>query len=52
MYSSNLTQAISSLCEDNRQHQTPLMDRPAHRRTSPVAHLADDLMFVGVGNTL
>jgi hypothetical protein len=24
----------------------------AHHRTSPVAHLADDLMLVGVGNTL
>jgi hypothetical protein len=38
------------------------MDHPAHRRTSPAAHLADDLMFVKlicetwselvVGNTL
>ena len=25
---------------------------PAHRRTSPTTHLADDLMFVGIGNTL
>jgi hypothetical protein len=43
IYSYGLTNAISSLCRDNLQHQTTLMDRPAHRRTSPVAHLADNI---------
>jgi hypothetical protein len=57
IYSSGLTHAISSLCRENWRHQTTLMDRPTHRRTSPAAHLteilcAHDLMFVGVGNTL
>jgi hypothetical protein len=52
IYSSSLTHAISSLYRDNRWHQTTLMDRPSHHRTSPVAHLIDDPMFVGVGNTL
>jgi hypothetical protein len=52
IYSSGLTHAFSSLCRDNRQHQTTLIDRLAHRQTSPATHLVDDLMFVGVGNTL
>jgi hypothetical protein len=52
IYSSGLTHAIYSLSRDNQRHQTTIMDRPAHRRTSPTTHLADDLMFVGVGNTL
>jgi hypothetical protein len=57
IYSSGLTHAISSLYRDNRRHQTTLMDRLAHRRTSPAAHLveilcAHDLIFVGVVNTL
>jgi hypothetical protein len=46
MYSSGITHAISSLCKDNLgRHPTTLMDRPAHRRTSPAAHLADDLLL-------
>jgi hypothetical protein len=44
MYSSYITHAISSLCRDNLRHPTTLMDRPAHRRTSPSAHLADVLL--------
>jgi hypothetical protein len=57
IYLSGLTHAISSLCRDNQRHQTILMDRLAHRRTSPAAHLAEilcahDLMFIGVVNTL
>jgi hypothetical protein len=40
IYSSGITHAISSLCRDNMRHPTTLMDRPAHRRTSPAAHLA------------
>jgi hypothetical protein len=45
------------MCRDNRRHQTTLMDRLAHHRTSLAAHLAEilcahDLMFVGVVNTL
>jgi hypothetical protein len=52
IYSSGVIHVISSLCRDNRRHQTILMDRPAHRRTSPAAHLPDHLMFVGVGDTL
>jgi hypothetical protein len=32
--------------QDNRQHQIILMDRLAHRRTSPTAHLADDHLVV------
>jgi hypothetical protein len=58
IYSSGITHAISSLCSDNLgRHPTTLMDRPAHRRTSPAAHLAEilcahDLIFVGVINTL
>jgi hypothetical protein len=53
-----ITHAISSLCRDNLgQHPTTLMDCPAHRRTSPTAHLAEilcahDLIFVSVVNTL
>jgi hypothetical protein len=46
IYSSGTTHAISSLCRDNLgQHPTTLMDRPAHRRTSPATHLADDLLL-------
>ena len=44
IYSSGITHAISSLCRDNLRHPTTLMDRPAHRRTSPAAHLADVLL--------
>jgi hypothetical protein len=43
IYSSGLTYAISSLCRDNWRHQTTLTLRPALRRTSPAAHLADDI---------
>jgi hypothetical protein len=44
IYSSGITHAISSLCRDNLGwHPTTLMDRPAHRRTSPAAHLAEIL---------
>jgi hypothetical protein len=40
IYLSAITHAISSLCRDNLgQHPTTLMDRPAHRCTSPGAHL-------------
>jgi hypothetical protein len=46
IYSSGITHAISSLCRDNLRHTTTLMDRPAHRRTSLAAHLADDLLLV------
>ena len=58
IYLSGISHAISSLCRNNMgQHPTTLMDRPAHRRTSPAAHLAEilcahDLIFVGVINTL
>jgi hypothetical protein len=48
IYSSNITHAISSLCRDNLRHPTTLMDRPAHRRTSPAAHLADVLLNIVV----
>jgi hypothetical protein len=44
IYSSGLTNAISSLCRDNLRHQTTLMDRPAHRRTNPDTHLTDVLL--------
>jgi hypothetical protein len=46
IYSSGITHAISSLCRDNLRHTTTLMDRPAHRHTSPAAHLADDLLLM------
>jgi hypothetical protein len=46
IYSSSLTHAISSLCRNNRRHQTIPTDRPALRRTSPATHLADDLLVV------
>jgi hypothetical protein len=46
IYSSSLKNAISSLCRDNQRHQTTLMDRPALRRTSPAAHLIDDLLVM------
>jgi hypothetical protein len=58
IYSSGLTHAISSLCRDNLgRHPATLMDRPAHRRTSPATHLAEilcahDIIFVSVVNTL
>jgi hypothetical protein len=58
IYSSSITHAISSLCRDNSgRHPTTLMDDPAHRRTSPSAHLAEilcahDIIFVSVVNTL
>jgi hypothetical protein len=45
IYLSGITHAISSPCRDNLgRHPTSLMDRPAHRRTSLAAHLADDLL--------
>jgi hypothetical protein len=46
IYSSGITHAISYLCRDNLRHPITLMDHPAHRRTSPTAHLADDLLLV------
>jgi hypothetical protein len=58
IYSSDITHAISYLCRDNLGwHPTTLMDRPAHRRTSPATHLveilcAHDIIFVSVINTL
>jgi hypothetical protein len=57
IYSFGLTHAISSLCSDNRWHQTTFMDRSTHRQTCPAIYLveilcAHDLMFVGVINTL
>jgi hypothetical protein len=44
IYSSGITHAISSPCRDNLRHPTSLMDRPAHLRTSPAAHLVDILL--------
>jgi hypothetical protein len=44
IYSSGITHVISSLCRDNMRHPTTLMDRLAHRRTSPAAHLTDVLL--------
>jgi hypothetical protein len=32
------------MCRDNLWHPTTLIDRPAYRRTSPAAHLADVLL--------
>jgi hypothetical protein len=46
IYSSGLTNSISSPCRDNQRHQTTLMDRLALRRTSPTAHFSDDLLVV------
>jgi hypothetical protein len=46
IYLSGLTYAISSLCRNNRRHQTAIMNRPAHRRTSPIAYLSVDLLVV------
>ena len=44
IYSSSITHAIYSLCRDNLgRHPTTLMDRPAHHRTSPAAHLDEIL---------
>jgi hypothetical protein len=46
IYLSGMTHAISSLWRDNLgQHPTTLKDRPAHRRTSPAAHLTQDLLL-------
>jgi hypothetical protein len=46
-HASGVTYAISSLCRDNLgRHPTTLMDRPAHRRTSPAAHLDEILSFL------
>jgi hypothetical protein len=40
IYLSGISHAIYSLCRNNLgQHPTTLMDRLAHRRTSPSAHL-------------
>jgi hypothetical protein len=44
IYSSDITHAIFSMCRDNLRHPTIVMNRPAHRRTSPAAHLADVLL--------
>ena len=45
IYLTSITHAISSLCRDNLgRHPTTLMYRPAHHRTSPTTHLADDLL--------
>jgi hypothetical protein len=47
IYSSGITHAISSLCRDNLgRHLTTLMDRPAHRHTSPAAHLDEILSLL------
>jgi hypothetical protein len=46
IYSYGITHAISSLCKDNMRYPTTLIDCRAHRRTSPAAHLADDLLLV------
>jgi len=43
IYSYVLTHTISSLCRVNRRRRTTLILRPALRRTSPDAHLVDDL---------
>jgi hypothetical protein len=56
--SSGITHAISSLCRDNLgRHPTTLMDRLAHHRTSPAAHLVEilcthDIIFISVVNIL
>lgn len=39
IYSSSLAHSISSLCRDNRRHQTTLIDCSTHRQTNPAAHL-------------
>jgi hypothetical protein len=45
IYLSAIINAISSPYRDNLGwHPTTLMDHPAHRRTSPAAHLVDDLL--------
>jgi hypothetical protein len=44
IYSYSITHALSSLCRDNMRYPTTLMDNPAHRRTSPAAHLSDVLL--------
>jgi hypothetical protein len=47
IYSSGITHTISSLCRDNLgRHPTTLMNRPAHRRTSPSAHLDEILSLL------
>jgi hypothetical protein len=48
IYSSGLTNAISCLCRDNRQHPITLTLRPALRRTRPTAHLADVILTLVV----
>jgi hypothetical protein len=46
IYLSGITHAISALCRNNLGwHPITLMNRPAHRLTSPAAHLADDLLL-------
>jgi hypothetical protein len=46
IYLSGITHAISSLCRDNLGwNPTTLMDRSAHRRTSPAAHL-DEILYL------
>jgi hypothetical protein len=45
IYLSGITHAYSSLCRDNLGwHPIILIDHTTHRRTSPAAHLADDLL--------
>jgi hypothetical protein len=47
IYSSGITHTISSLCRDNLgRYPTTLMNRPAHRRTSPAAHLDEILSLL------
>jgi hypothetical protein len=43
IYSTGLTHEIFSLCRDNWRHRTTLTLCPALHRTSPAAHLADDI---------
>jgi hypothetical protein len=46
IYLSGITHVISSLCTNNLgRHPTTLMECPAHRHTSPAAHLAHDLLL-------
>jgi hypothetical protein len=47
IYSSSITHPISSLCRNNLgRHPTTLMDRRAHRHTSPAAHLDEILSLL------
>jgi hypothetical protein len=48
IYLSGIAHAICSLYRDNLRHPTTLMDRPAYRRTSLAAHLADVLLKLAV----